>query len=138
MASPWHALQGEVQQRDAVAAIAASPESVRHLAGVHFASQVMIRRRFAFVVVPAHGTPTLLVQAVLEGTARSQALIQDVATYVTGPVEGLAGQLKERRLDLQGLEPTVDRVRVHMARSLREHGVPRPVVGVISSVAGGH
>src|SRR5690349_14782272 len=99
MASAWQALQREVQQRDAVAAIAASPESVRHLAGVHFASQVMIRRRFAFVVVPAHGTPMLLVQAVLEGTARSRGLIPDVATYVTGPIEGLAGQLKERRLD---------------------------------------
>lgn len=99
MASAWQALQREVQQRDAVAAIAASPESVRHLAGVHFASQVMIRRRFAFVVVPAHGTPMLVVQAVLEGTARSRGLIPDVATYVTGPIEGLAGQLKERRLD---------------------------------------
>jgi Xaa-Pro aminopeptidase len=99
MAGPWQALQREVRARDAVAAIAASPESVRHLAGVHFASQVMIRRRFAFVVIPAQGAPMLLVQAVLEATARSRGLIPDVATYVTGPIEGLAGRLKERGLD---------------------------------------
>jgi Xaa-Pro aminopeptidase len=59
----------------------------------------MIRRRFAFVIIPAGGDPILLVQAVLEQTARSRGAIPDVATYVTGPVEALVGLLRERRLD---------------------------------------
>ncbi|HLW58702.1 MAG TPA: Xaa-Pro peptidase family protein [bacterium] len=96
MVSTWQQVQGEVRRRQALAAVAASPESVRHLAGVHFASQVMIRRRFAFVVIPATGNPVLLVQAVLEETARSKGGIPEVVTYVTGPVEALAGLLKRR------------------------------------------
>jgi Xaa-Pro aminopeptidase len=98
MVSAWQRVQREVRRRDALAAVAASPESVLHLAGVHFASQVMIRRRFAFVVVPASGTPVLLVQAVLDGTARSHGVIPEVSTYVTGPVDALASQLKNRDL----------------------------------------
>ena len=53
MSDAWQSVQAEVRRRGARAAIAASPESVRHLAQVHFASQVMIRRRFAFVIIPA-------------------------------------------------------------------------------------
>jgi Xaa-Pro aminopeptidase len=98
MAGATQRVQEEVQRREAVAAIAASPESVRHLAGVYFASQVMIRRRFAFVIVPASGDPILLVQAVLENTARSRGTIPEVATYITGPVEALAALLEDRGL----------------------------------------
>jgi len=90
MHTPWGSLQEEVRRVEAAAAVAASPESIRHLAGVHFASQAMIRRRLAFAIIPAQGEPTLLVQAVLEGTARSQGIIPQVATYVTEPIEGLA------------------------------------------------
>lgn len=118
MAAPWDAVQREVRERQASAAIAASPESVRHLAGVHFASQVMIRRRFAFVVIPATGEPMLLVQAVLEGTARSRGLIPDVATYVTGPVEGLAVQLAQRGLDRGALLVELDFLPAADARRL--------------------
>jgi Xaa-Pro dipeptidase len=92
-------VQTEVRTAGAAAAVAASPESVRHLAGVHFASQVMIRRRLAFVVIPAQGEPALLVQAVLEGTARQRSQIPDVRTYLTGPVDGLARYLTEAGLD---------------------------------------
>ena len=98
MPSPWEQVRQEVRRRSAVAAVAASPESVRHLAGVHFASQVMIRRRLAFVVVPADGDAVLLVQSVLETTARSLGSLPRVSTYVTGPVAALSGLLKERDL----------------------------------------
>lgn len=97
--APWQYVQAKVREAGAVAAVAASPESVRHLAGVFFPSQVMIRRRFAFVVVPAEGEPTLIVQAVLEHTARSQGTLPQVATFVTGPTEVLIRLLTEQRLD---------------------------------------
>jgi Xaa-Pro aminopeptidase len=95
----WERIQTQVREAGAVAAVAASPESVRHLAGVHFPSQIMIRRRFAFVIIPAEGTPSLLVQAVLAETARGQGTIPRVATYVTEPIEGLAGLLVQERID---------------------------------------
>lgn len=97
-AVPWRTIQEAVRAAGATAAVAASPESVRHLAGVHFPSQVMIRRRFAYVIVPAVGAPTLMVQAVLEHTARTQARIPDVTTFVTGPTEALARLLSDRGL----------------------------------------
>ncbi|OFV79404.1 MAG: hypothetical protein A2W26_07175 [Acidobacteria bacterium RBG_16_64_8] len=95
---PWQLVQAKVREAGAVAAVAASPESVRHLAGIFFPSQVMIRRRLAFVAVPAVGAPTLIVQAVLERTARSQSTLAQVATFVTGPTEGLLRVLTEQRL----------------------------------------
>jgi len=99
MQSPWTRVQAEVRKAGAAAAVAVSPESVRHLAGVHFASQVMIRRRLAFVVIPAEGEPSLIVQAVLEGTATQRSQIPRVLTYLTGPVDGLARHLAEAGLD---------------------------------------
>jgi Xaa-Pro aminopeptidase len=97
--APWQTIQTAVRERGAVAAVAASPESVRHLAGIVFPSQVMIRRRFAFVVVPAEGEPTLMVQAVLEHTARSRSTLAHVTTYVTGPTDALIGLLTAQHLD---------------------------------------
>lgn len=99
MQAPWERIQAQVQEAGAAAAVAASPESVRHLAGVHFPSQIMIRRRFAFVVIPAKGAPSFLVQAVLEETARAKGTIPHVATYVTGPIEGLADLLVREHID---------------------------------------
>ena len=106
--APWEQVQTRVREAGAVAAVAASPESVRHLAGVSFPSQVMIRRRFAFVIVPAEGAPTLMVQSVLEHTARSQGTIPQVATFVTGPTEALARLLVEQRLDRGALLVELD------------------------------
>jgi hypothetical protein len=85
MQTPWASVQTEVRRAGVVAAVAASPESVRHLAGVHFASQVMIRRRLVFVIVPAEGEPVLLVQAVLEGTARGGRTSPSALSTLTGP-----------------------------------------------------
>lgn len=119
MARAWQAIQTQVRQRGALAAIAASPESVRHLAEVHFASQVMIRRRFAFVIIPASGDPALLVQAVLEATARSRGAIADVATYVTGPVEALAARLRSLHLDRGSLIVETDFLPAADAEGLR-------------------
>jgi Xaa-Pro aminopeptidase len=45
------------------------------------------------------GTPSLLVQAVLEATARGQGTLPRVATYVTEPIEGLAGLLAQEGID---------------------------------------
>ncbi len=97
--APWERIQTQVQEAGAVAAVAASPESVRHLAGVHLPSQSMIRRRLAFVLIPAKGVPTFLVQTVLEETARAQGTLPQVATYVTGPIKGLADLLVRERID---------------------------------------
>ena len=118
MQTPWASVQTEVRRAGAVAAVAASPESVRHLAGVHFASQVMIRRRLAFVIVPAEGEPVLLVQAVLEGTARARSRIARVVTYVTGPIDGLARHLVEAGLDRGGLLVEMDFLPVADERAL--------------------
>lgn len=95
----WQKLQEHLRSVGAVAAVAVSPESVRHLSGVHFASQVMIRRRLAFVIVPAEGTPVLLVQQVLERTARTLTHLPEVAIYVVGSVAGLARTLQAKGLD---------------------------------------
>ncbi len=97
--SAWQRVQAKVRAAGARAAVAAAPETVRHLAGVLFPSQIMIRRRFAFVVVPADGAPTLLVQAVLEGTARVRATVPNVATYVTEPIAAVARFLSEHGLN---------------------------------------
>jgi Xaa-Pro dipeptidase len=99
MGNTWETLQAAVRGRGASAAVAAAPETIRHLAGIHIPSQTMIRRRLAFVLVPAEGPSTLLVQAVLEGTSRARAEVPRVATYVTDPVGAMAALLTEQRLD---------------------------------------
>lgn len=84
------------------ALLAVSPENTFYFSGVFIRTQVSIRERLAFVIVPRKGEETFLVCNIEESLARTQGWIPDVRTYVEfaeSPIDALARVLKDRGLD---------------------------------------
>jgi Xaa-Pro aminopeptidase len=84
------------------AVIAMSPENFLHLAGVHVASQRLIRERLAIAVYTATGDPFVVVSSVVANTVNRESWVDDVvvwAEHETTPVQSLANELRRRGLD---------------------------------------
>jgi hypothetical protein len=95
------ALGAELEASGAQALIAVSPEGFLHAAGVHVASQRMIRERLAFAVFVAGAEPFAVVSTVVVRTVRRDSWIDDVvawAEHEETPIRGLARELRRRGL----------------------------------------
>lgn len=84
------------------AVVAMSPENFAYASGVHIITVGLIRPRQAFVILPAHGEPEIIVCSIERATTVSEGWIANVVTYtefVDDPMEVLAGRLRELGLD---------------------------------------
>ena len=84
------------------ALISISPENTTYTAGVAIPSQSIIRQRHVICLVPAIGSPKMIVVNMEESFARANAQIKDVRAYnefTEGPMEFLADAIKEWRLE---------------------------------------
>ncbi len=84
------------------AVVAMSPENFAYAAGVNVITVGMIRPRQAFVILPAHGEPEVIVCSIEKPTTVAEGWIRNVVAYtefVEDPATVLAGRLRELGLD---------------------------------------
>ena len=84
------------------ALISISPENTTYTAGVAIPSQSIIRQRHVICLVPAIGSPKMIVVNMEESFAKANARIKDVRAYnefTESPMEYLADAIKEEGLE---------------------------------------
>lgn len=95
-------MRAAVENSDLDAIVVVSPENLRYVANVQFASQLKIRDRLTFIVWAKGRDPVMVVCVVWEALVRKGSWITDLRTYREfhdAPVDILAETLRELGLE---------------------------------------
>jgi Xaa-Pro aminopeptidase len=83
------------------AVIAMSPENFAYVSGVFILTVGLIRPRQAYAIIPAKGSPALVICSIELSLAKSEGWIEDIRTYTEfadNPIDALIAALKDKGL----------------------------------------
>lgn len=98
----WEQIPKMLMEQGMSALVATSPENVMYTSGHFEYTRPIIPDRITATIIPSDGPPTYLVVNVIEGAAKRNSWIKDIATYrenAESPIRLMATMLSEKGLD---------------------------------------